>query len=700
MRVLCFFGVMWFQVINCLSAQAVLWNGGSGMWNNAANWDCACIPGASDSVTILNGMVTIPPGYMVQSKLITIGENGTLINQDTLLIISPDAEGLIILGTLENDETIKVLEAVYDAIELEGTLMNEGLIHIDSINGQGIAMQGDAHLLNYGELDIVASYDNYGILDADNGTIFNDPEGVIRIRNGFPSASAISIAGIFSNEGIVELTRGDVTGLGRLMNSGQFSVHHPLSSLQQGLVIRSVHNLAGGVLSVRNTSTYAFVFNDTIINHGSIEVNNTFTDALNIADTYLINHGSIRIDSSGRFGIITGNNTVLRNEAGASIHVSNTRAAGLRIERVQLYNNGVISMDTVGSNTSSDADHGIDCVIMGYFLNDTLGQIIIDSCYASGFNLGTAFTSVNHGSIHVRRARQNGVALSGNHILENTGSLDIDTLQGVGIILTGSTTTLNNHGLIRIGPKMDLTDFSINNSCFFTNDSCGYIYTVNKMRNSGTFINYGFLKNRSTTAHTFTSGGTTVNEGVIADYTGFIAANANTDNFGIILNAKTTLGCPSSMINDALTLGNNAGFHVAGIFAADPGRTLVAVYDSLNNIAHHEDIFPEPGDWLWVIRHVNTGCQDTMEMKVNVSCPVICVTGDTTYWTGCQGTNDWFAAGNWSDGVPLPESTVVIPYLTNRDYPLLDSSATIHAMRLRRQTYFELLSGVILGMEN
>lgn len=60
-----FFSVAFLITTLNSTAQAIEWSGGEGDWNVSANWDCDCVPGFSDSVSVLDGIVTIPPGFPV-----------------------------------------------------------------------------------------------------------------------------------------------------------------------------------------------------------------------------------------------------------------------------------------------------------------------------------------------------------------------------------------------------------------------------------------------------------------------------------------------------------------------------------------------------------------------------------------------------------------------------------------------------------
>ncbi len=684
-----------------LSAQVIHWIGGDGMWDVPSNWSCNCVPNGFDVVDMDNVTVTIPSGYTVSIRSIIVKVNGILINEDSIILANSGAEVLRIEGVLENHGVIQILQAISSAIDLSGMMINTGTITIDSVLTTGIKWSGtNATLQNDGLIAIISSPDKFGLFcPPTSGQLLNGPNGHIIIKHSQSNASNIEFNGLIHNEGLIELFDGDFGGTGKLINEGDLIMDNAINLPQQGIQMAKVMNLAEGLISMQYLSTWAFIYCDSIINHGTIEIAHTATDGMHLGGTVLHNYGMMHLADIGRYGLLTGIDTELRNEQGATIHIAGTRASGIRLERIEMYNGGLIQLDTVGSSMTADADHGIDCVTLGRIYNDTLSEIRIDSCYASGINLTTAFMSTNHGVIHIRHSRQNGILMSGNHILQNSGSIDIDTIQAVGIVLSGTNTNLYNSGLIRIGAKMDLTDFSINNASTFKNDSCGYIYTINKMRNTGTLINYGFLHNRSTNAHTFTAGGNTRNEGVIEDYNGFITANNNVDNFGIILNGRTSSGCPGEVINNVLSLGNNQHYSVTGIFADNAVQNNIAMYDSLTNTALQSDIFPETLDWLWVFRHINTGCEDTMRMKITVNCPIICATGDTIYWTGCDATAEWFDAGNWTAGIPSANSLVIIPYLATRPYPKVTASTSIHSLALRRETACEIMSGATLTLE-
>ncbi len=357
-------------------AQAIHWNGGNGDWNVLSNWSCNCVPGITDSVTILAGSVTIPAGVPVFTELILISSGSTLINHDTLTIANVSAEGIIVEGVFENNGKLLITEAFSTGLKIEGTVINTGIIQIDSIDGVAIGMLDSAMLTNAGLIDIVAYYNRYGLYDESGCMIVNTPEGEMFIYGGYPFASAINLNGLMINEGLIDVYRGDVAGLGKWMNQGLFLMDHPTDDTEQGISFRHIENSTDAIISVQHTSSWAFVFNDTIINHELIDVSNTFTDAFNIAGTYVLNHGTISIDSCGRYGMLTGTNTVLRNETNAVIKVSNAVGAGLRIERIEFYNNGLVELDTVGSNLSTATDHGIECIINGRMLRKGSEMII------------------------------------------------------------------------------------------------------------------------------------------------------------------------------------------------------------------------------------------------------------------------------------------------------------------------------------
>ena len=221
-----FFSVVFLITTLNSTAQAIEWSGGEGDWNVSANWDCDCVPGFSDSVSVLDGIVTIPPGFPVFSELITVGVGGSLINHDTLIVANAGAEGLVIEGSFENHGKLVITEALHTGLSIKssGTVINLGRLEIDSIDATGIGLEGSAVLINEGFIDIVSQYNRYGIYDDENGSTLNATGAMINIYGGYPFASAMNIDGQLTNEGDIHLFRGDFTGLGKLINNGNIII--------------------------------------------------------------------------------------------------------------------------------------------------------------------------------------------------------------------------------------------------------------------------------------------------------------------------------------------------------------------------------------------------------------------------------------------------------------------------------------------
>src|ERR1051325_11319430 len=70
------------SVISCaaiLQASDLVWIGGTGNWNAAANWSPAQIPAATDNVWITNNgpyTVTVPAGSTANAASLTVGGAG------------------------------------------------------------------------------------------------------------------------------------------------------------------------------------------------------------------------------------------------------------------------------------------------------------------------------------------------------------------------------------------------------------------------------------------------------------------------------------------------------------------------------------------------------------------------------------------------------------------------------------------------
>lgn len=90
----------------------------NGIWNDAANWDCACIPGPSEDVIIGNAL-TINVSGDVTINSVTVNNQAVFTSNDTLRV----TEFITIAGGIKN----------YGIIHIAGDITNNG-----ALEGPGI----------------------------------------------------------------------------------------------------------------------------------------------------------------------------------------------------------------------------------------------------------------------------------------------------------------------------------------------------------------------------------------------------------------------------------------------------------------------------------------------------------------------------------------------------------------------------------
>lgn len=218
------------------------WTGGTGDWNNAANWSPATIPTANDNVTLAGAadIVTVPAGYNAVAKqmIITNSASLTVSATATLLITGSSDDGIrmattvtltnhgtitidnIAKNALEINSSTTVFEnsatgtvfinnsgltsAAADAIKLNGIINNSGLFFLGpDIPEDGINMgnNGTLNNLNGGQFNILGvGTGQDGIEDGgDNQTINNS--GTLCIEEANVDGNNIAPGITFNNTG-------------------------------------------------------------------------------------------------------------------------------------------------------------------------------------------------------------------------------------------------------------------------------------------------------------------------------------------------------------------------------------------------------------------------------------------------------------------------------------------------------------------
>jgi hypothetical protein len=212
-------------------AQSVTknWIGGTGVWNDGANWSPPGVPASTDHIVIdtdfsTPSVVTLDIDFAIEGSL-TINLNDALFidtgvsldNNSTI-----DNFGIIYnLGTINNDDAIN--NYLHGTIVSEGMLNNDGTI--DNFDGFG----NSGNISNSGTIENNGSFlnaasgniSNSGTIE-NNGSFLNTASGIINnLIDGTINNNSLGIfdnynfimnygdiynysGGIFNNEGIIE----------------------------------------------------------------------------------------------------------------------------------------------------------------------------------------------------------------------------------------------------------------------------------------------------------------------------------------------------------------------------------------------------------------------------------------------------------------------------------------------------------------
>lgn len=364
MRLIIYFLLLTLAFTNKTYAITINWDsGGDGTsWTDPLNWDCNCLPGVADAVTIAYGgaNVIIPTGsnihiYRLLSYNTVTIEAGATLRTDFLI-------NLWIDGSFTNNGTINAYgEGMY--ILDDHQVVNNGTINLEGTDnfislGFGSTIN-PAKFTNNGS--IVFNSTNLSILEIKSNSVFtNTTSGSITFNYATSLLNVIS--GSFTNQGSIETK-------GRIINSSTL-----------------VNTNTGNIL-VHNYTETAISNGGTLQNNGTILVNNPMPAAL-----YCINNS----------GTISGTGSVSLE---GFYNIYNTNTGNITFEGpVQLegdlhfggiFNQGNITFDNNSIST-------INCTVN----NQAIGVITIEACKrvivnANWQNYGLL---VNHGTFEINYA--------------------------------------------------------------------------------------------------------------------------------------------------------------------------------------------------------------------------------------------------------------------------------------------------------
>jgi hypothetical protein len=135
------FCVPWFFSTSALGVQkTAVWNGGSGNWNTAGNWDIAVVPNNS-----------------ADTYLVEIDGGKTGMDSTVSLNTSVTIDGM----TIDNGDTLNQLNS-YDINVQDGYTTNNGTWNMNASNSQTyLRFYGPSSLAGTGQLNMTNSANNY-----------------------------------------------------------------------------------------------------------------------------------------------------------------------------------------------------------------------------------------------------------------------------------------------------------------------------------------------------------------------------------------------------------------------------------------------------------------------------------------------------------------------------------------------------------
>ena len=189
------------------------WNGGTGSWQTASNWNPNGVPGAADTAVVNSGTVTTDQAVTVAG----IFQNGGIINGTNNISIT--AKFIWVSGTQGGTGTTTIASTgtgiftTQNGKTLSRTLANDGLLEVQSSGA--VSFSTGAQVINNGTIDfqINISFGNSNGTIVNNGTIINSSAG----GGGISGAP-------FTNNGTVNIQSGELSSSGGITGSGSFVI--------------------------------------------------------------------------------------------------------------------------------------------------------------------------------------------------------------------------------------------------------------------------------------------------------------------------------------------------------------------------------------------------------------------------------------------------------------------------------------------
>lgn len=540
-----------------LSAAEVEWTGNtSTSWNNPNNWDCNCLPGPDDDVSIPFGdLVSVNTTVTIHSLNLR-GQLTILPNQT--LTIDGQLDGTQIAlshfaGSIINEGTFVITNQLdriaWDQSD-QGDVTNNGEIRIENF-----ACTGDCS-----GLDIFTLNGDF----INNGTLFFASP---------TSNDGISLNGTFTNNGTLQMDNASIDG--GLLRIGQYAsfINNGGANCLFENITPTAESLVRGLQTLQNFTT--------VENHGLLRIHSTSTSLesmlLRGTDATFVNTGTLEI-VGGKLGINARDLQTFDNQGNIDLRGQANRGLEL-FYSIELSNSGTI--------TCTDASAATAIYCNGDDLRPQLtntGTISVsdylnEATTARGLHLNNA--DVNNQGLIDLNGSGSGLALDlGTDSLYNatTGNIRLDHFdEGI-----DAAANLTNAGTLHFGPELGIA---------FAQPSLN-------ARNSGLISGEANLYN---TAIEWLAGSELSPGGpdAIGQIT-FLDDFNGSEQLNININVGT--GQQSDVIRTFNEIDYNGSITIIPIPDFEPAFANYLIFDSGGFTGNYQFLLPDtPNNWVWTI---------------------------------------------------------------------------------------------------
>ena len=437
------------------------WNGSTGSWQTASNWNPNGIPGVADTAVVNSGTVTTELAVTVAG----LYQNaGTIDGAGDITVTS---KFIWVAGTQSGTGTTTIsssgigeLATVYGKT-LSRTITIEGSLTITGAGG--LTFSTGAQIINNGTMDVQSNTS----VGNTNGSIVNNGTFIRSTSTG-----SATIASPFSNNGTISVLTGTLLSSSTLTGSGTFSISSgAVFRINSGTSTLGGNSVSGGGLFEISSGTLNFSGNDVIVANGTTFKQTSGTIG---GDGNLLINGNFIWESSTHGG--TGTTTVASSGSGelATVYgktlsrtitiegsLTITGAGGLTFSTgAQIINNGTMDVQSntsVGNTNGSIVNNGTfirststgSATIASPFSNNGTISVLTGTLVSSSTLTGSGIFSISSGAvfrINSGTGTLGGNSVSGGGLFEiSSGTLNFS---GNDVIVANGTTFKQTSGTI------------------------------------------------------------------------------------------------------------------------------------------------------------------------------------------------------------------------------------------------------------